>query len=578
VLFHCSLPVKKRRKKAMHGSLLCKAISLLLLLAVSCVCGDLTSDVRLFVYKTAHSEFKKSSDNNYDLNLDVKKNEFVAIRSIQEEQTEVLFDDKISKIIVCSQPTTSRSYNFQNPLSSRTRSGLTMVIELQLDKDEILALRSIQTLEKYVISYGSIHSRFKFVVKRCLPTTSRLKLEALRLRIASALRNILGIDAEYQEGRAPSDSTIDLSKLAVVSDRAVLVPPYYALGANTDLFDLQRNVTSLHMYLYLPKMEIALNRDGIKLQSVLSSVELHEQCIAMTKSSRVLVETGIVAGVEHVILNLPAKFEAKVVQCRNYHNCKLRTMQTIEKSNEDEIGVTWPLTMTMKRSLHKSGFHRELATQIRLSNVKELTPDISKCSLVLVETLSEDYYIDRDEVEGLERFEGNNHFDFFTNGIDIERPAYTSTQHVVVVTSNNKISDPEATYAINFPIHLRYQMPSLSGETHRETYINKPLVYLKCNNTQPSSSACKVPPHIDDLIPLFKNDNKVESLAQRCRDITWIPIESDHVIESLEVSIPTGQLQQDCMVTLLTFGSTALAVAIITYFVYNSPSSKQKRE
>lgn len=74
----------------MHGSLLCKAISLLLTLAVSFVCGDLSSDVRLFVYKTAHSDFIKSNDNNYDLNLDVKKNEFVAIRSIQEEQTKVL--------------------------------------------------------------------------------------------------------------------------------------------------------------------------------------------------------------------------------------------------------------------------------------------------------------------------------------------------------------------------------------------------------------------------------------------------------------------------------------------------------
>lgn len=165
----------------------------------------------------------------------------------------------------------------------------------------------------------------------------------------------------------------------MVSDRAVLVPPYYALEANTDLFDHQRNVTSLHMYLYLPKMEIALNRDGIKLQSVLSSVELHEQCLAMTKSSRVLVETGIAAGVEHVVLNLPAKSEAKVVEFRNYTNCKLRTLQMIEKSNEDEVSVTWPLTMTMKRSLNKSGFHRELATQIRLSNVKVSTSIIVLC-------------------------------------------------------------------------------------------------------------------------------------------------------------------------------------------------------
>lgn len=160
------------------------------------------------------------------------------------------------------------------------------------------------------------------------------------------------------------------------------MPPFYALEANTDLFDLQRNVTSLHMYLYLPKMDIALNREGIKLQSVLSSVDLHEQCLAITKSSRVLVETGIAAGVEHVLLNVPAKSEAKVIECRNYTDCKLRTLQMIGKSNEDEISVTWPLTVTMKRSLNKTGFHRELATQIRLSNVKvstSITFTISLC-------------------------------------------------------------------------------------------------------------------------------------------------------------------------------------------------------
>jgi hypothetical protein len=235
--------------------------------------------------------------------------------------------------------------------------------------------------------------------------------------------------------------------------------------------------------------------------------------------------------------------------------------------------------MTMKRSLNKTGFHRELVTQIRLSNVKELVADPSECSIVLVETLSEDYYIDRDEVEGLERFEGDNHFDFFTNGIDIERPAYTSTQHVVVVTSRNQIrADPDATYTINFPIHLRYQMPSLTGDTHRRTFINPPLVYLKCNNTQQSSGDCKVPTHANNLIPSFAKD-KFGSLAHTaCNDATWVSIEVDHMIESLEVSIPIGQLLQDRLVTLLTFGLTALAVAIIAYFVYRTPPAKHKAE
>lgn len=37
-------------------------------------------------------------------------------------------------------------------------------------------------------------------------------------------------------------------------------------------------------------------------------------------------------------------------------------------------------------------------------NVQDFDLDIEQCSLVLVETLSEDYYIDRDEVEGKFKF------------------------------------------------------------------------------------------------------------------------------------------------------------------------------
>ncbi len=121
-------------------------------------------------------------------------------------------------------------------------------------------------------------------------------------------------------------------------------------------------------------------------------------------------------------------------------------------------------------------------------------------------------------------------------------------------------------------------MPSLTSETHRKAYINLPLVYLKCNNTAPNDSACKVP-HLDDLIPLFKHDKSMSSAHAVCNNVTWVPVEADHVIEPLEVSIPTGQLQQNRVVTLLTFGTTTLAVVIIAYFVYKAPTTvKQKGE
>lgn len=117
-------------------------------------------------------------------------------------------------------------------------------------------------------------------------------------------------------------------------------------------------------------------------------------------------------------------------------------------------------------------------------------------------------------------------------------------------------------------------MPSLTGNTHREISINPPLVYLKCENTQQSASACKVPPRTDaDLIAQFGSPAR-----SACQGVTWIPVEVDHLLEPLEVSIPIGQLLQDRLVTLFTFGSTVLAVVIVAYFVYSTPSAKQKGE
>ena len=116
-------------------------------------------------------------------------------------------------------------------------------------------------------------------------------------------------------------------------------------------------------------------------------------------------------------------------------------------------------------------------------------------------------------------------------------------------------------------------MPTPTEETHRKTYINSPLVYLKCNSPVASDGTCNVPPHIDQKFSPF--NGKVESTTQvTCPKSTWVPVETNHVPEPLAVFIPLGQLQHNWIGTFATLGTTFLAVIMLAGFVYKTTSSK----
>lgn len=75
----------------MLGALIFKACSLMLLLVVviSSASVVLSSDVQLLVFKSAHSDFVLSSENNYGLKLAIDKSDYVAIKTIQQDKTKV---------------------------------------------------------------------------------------------------------------------------------------------------------------------------------------------------------------------------------------------------------------------------------------------------------------------------------------------------------------------------------------------------------------------------------------------------------------------------------------------------------
>jgi len=168
------------------------------------------------------------------------------------------------------------------------------------------------------------------------------------------------------------EGAVDLSKMAVLSDLSVFVPPFYALDLDVDkVFDLQRVVSSIHLYIYLPRTPLSLSTGN--LISLVDSAEVNERCVVLSKNSRVSIETGV-AKSNHVTLEVPSKTEVYLIEkCSSGETCVSREL-TSDSHDSEPIRTLTPVSMSMTRVLHKAGFHRELETKIQLSNTKVNEP------------------------------------------------------------------------------------------------------------------------------------------------------------------------------------------------------------
>lgn len=193
----------------------------------------------------------------------------------------------------------------------------------------------------------------------------------LRQRVAQALKDNLGIESISIEGISV-EGTIDLSKMAVLSDAPLLLPPFYAFDLDVDkAFDLQRDISSLHLYTYLPNTQISLHKtvQTNSITSLLDNAEIHEQCVALSKNRRVVIETGV-AKSNHATMKVPSNTEVHVIESCSHGSCKSRPLLSTSTSASEPIRALTPVSMSMTRSLHKIGFHRDLETKIQLLNLK----------------------------------------------------------------------------------------------------------------------------------------------------------------------------------------------------------------
>eukprot|EP01129_Flabellula_baltica_P007088 TRINITY_DN2726_c0_g1_i3.p1 TRINITY_DN2726_c0_g1~~TRINITY_DN2726_c0_g1_i3.p1 ORF type:complete len:250 (+),score=38.68 TRINITY_DN2726_c0_g1_i3:1-750(+) len=211
----------------------------------------------------------------------------------------------------------------------------------------------------------------------------------------------------------------------------------------------------------------------------------------------------------------------------------------------------------ISRVLYGEGFHRVLDTGISLKFEDEILFDgldvkgYDNCSFMIVETFSEGIYVDRYEVEDIER-QGGPHVHFFSK-IDLELPSYKSEQNIVLVYYHfNPQTVADGSVSITLPVHLRYQRPS-NSVTHRKVFINEPLVYLTCS-----------PPEITQSPHMVPNN--------------WIKLTPTNENLRLTALVPVGQRQSERIVSVGTLIVTIAGTLFIIQEIRKKTKQKVKTE
>ncbi|KYR00199.1 phosphatidylinositol glycan [Tieghemostelium lacteum] len=198
------------------------------------------------------------------------------------------------------------------------------------------------------------------------------------------------------------------------------------------------------------------------------------------------------------------------------------------------------------RSIKKLGFHRDLVTSLVITN--HLNNGLHECSLSLLEHLDEVIFIDKYEVDEIQRFGGPQVTIYQL--IDLEKPSLSSTQNYVSVVKSNLTLSPNQYQSINIslPVHFRYQNPSLHSPTRQST-ISIPKLFLKCK----------------------------ESHNQWLR---IYPSYQDPAQQSIQIQLPVGQLsirhQISFYTLLITVIGSLIVVITIIYRNYNNNNKSQK--
>lgn len=158
------------------------------------------------------------------------------------------------------------------------------------------------------------------------------------------------------------------------------------------------------------------------------------------------------------------------------------------------------LDIQVQMHLSKSGFHRELST-----NITFLQGPIGKCKIFLLQRIPSGAYLSINEINDRIRHLEMNQIDSFQintfgHEFDVEKPSFQSRGHKVAFIF-------EARYPstlIHIPIHFRYQSPSKdSSISYKTVKISQPKeVTLLCENLSFFKTKWKSIPLVEVKIPV----------------------------------------------------------------------------
>jgi len=174
-------------------------------------------------------------------------------------------------------------------------------------------------------------------------------------------------------------------------------------------------------------------------------------------------------------------------------------------------------SIKLNRYLLRDGYHRELVSEFKTKY---------KGNLLILEYLSESFYLDKYQLEEMERF-GSPHRVKLLREIDLEKPAAFSSPNYIFVFHN--ITNDH--FNVTLPIHIRYQTPSLTSKS--------------------------VSLEIKEPIGIFI-ESKEDKWKRLCLDKE----------EILKLDIPTGESDKEGIITSITILVTTFGAISVAFFVY----------
>ncbi|XP_078266749.1 phosphatidylinositol-glycan biosynthesis class X protein isoform X1 [Rhinoraja longicauda] len=203
---------------------------------------------------------------------------------------------------------------------------------------------------------------------------------------------------------------------------------------------------------------------------------------------------------------------------------------------------SWLQSVSLNRSIVKSGFHRELVIDVRLGDGAH--PD---CCIMIQEQLPRGLYVDPYELASLRE---HNAKIFVQKRIDIEAPEYLSTAHMVIIYLNPNTSNPGYFTGL-VPVHVRYHRPTDVEETNTLVILTNPHLMIHCPR--------------DNLVQASWNPSMSELPCSLRNPSTyrWVNVTYQNVGEILTLQVPVGQKKHALIVTAATLLATILCCTLL---------------